>query len=134
MKLIKRIVLTISLTVLSTAVLAEWLEIQKFEDGMVVFVDPATASRSGDTAQVMHLVHWGEPQRDDDTPPYRSTIVRTAYDCTSKHEKYLSSTSYAGPMGGGAKVIEDEDEAEIWYSISQSSMEDKLWTIACSAK
>ena len=134
MKLTKRIVLALSLAVLSSGALAEWVEIQKFEDGMRVFVDHATASRSGDTAQVMHLVRWGEPQQDDENHPYRSTIVLTAYDCASKHEKYLSSASYAGPMGNATKVIEDENEAEIWYSISESSMEDKLWTIACNAK
>ena len=37
-------------------------------------------------------------------------------------------------MGDGAKVVEDDDEAEAWYSISEASMEDKLWKIACAAR
>ena len=126
--------LLLALSLLSGTALAEWTEIQKFDDGMRVFVDKASAQRSGETAQVTHLVRWGEPQLEPDSQPYRSTIVRTRYDCVAKRERYLASTSYAGTMGDGAKIIEDDDEAEAWYSISEASMEDKLWKIACAAK
>ncbi len=130
----KQILLTLALSLATGAALAEWTELQKFDDGMRVFVDIASARRNGELAQVTHLVRWGEPQVDPDTPPYRSTIVRTAYDCAVKRERYLGSKSYAGTMGDGAKVIEDDDEAQAWYSISEASMEDKLWRIACAAK
>ena len=130
----KQFMLMSVLALVSITARAEWTEIQKFDDGMRVFVDPASARRSGERAQVTHLVRWGEPQLDPDTPPYRSTIVRTAYDCVAKRERYLGSTSYAGTMGDGAKVVEDDDEAEAWYSISEASMEDKLWKIACAAR
>ena len=122
------------LALVSITACAEWTEIQKFDDGMRVFVDQASAQRSGENAQVTHLVRWGEPQLDPGSPAYRSTIVRTTYDCVAKREKYLGSTSYVGTMGDGAKVSEDDDEAEGWYSISEASMEDKLWKIACAAK
>ncbi len=134
MKTKKRFALILVLAVLTSNALAEWVEIEKFEDGMRVFVDKATARRNGDTAQVLHLVRWAEPQVEPGYPNYLSTIVRTSYDCIGKREKYLASTSYAGPMGNGAKVIADEDEVEIWYSISESSLEDKLWKIACGLK
>lgn len=131
MKTMKRFALTLALAVLNGAALAEWVEIEKFEDGIRVFVDRTKVRRSGDTAQLEHLVRWSEPQRDEGLPPYLSTIVRTAYHCIDKREKYLSSTSYAGAMGNGAKVVGDDNEAQGWYSISESSMEDKLWKIAC---
>ncbi len=130
----KRFALTLALGLLSGPVPAEWVEIQKFEDGMRVFVDKATARRSGDMAQVLHLVRWSEPQLEEGFPPYLSTIVRTTYDCLGKRERYQASTSYTGPMGNGATVIADEDAVDGWYSISESSMEDKLWKIACAAK
>jgi len=110
---------------------ADWAEIERFEDNTRVYVDKKTAQRDGDIAQVLHLVRWGEPQVDPGQPPYRSTIVRTAYDCARKHEKYLASTSFAGSMGDGAEVVADEDAAESWYSISNDSMEEKLWKTAC---
>ena len=130
----KQFMLMSVLALVSITARAEWTEIQKFDDGMRVFVDPASARRSGERAQVTHLVRWGEPQLDPDTPPYRSTIVRTAYDCVAKRERYLGSTSYAGTMGNGTKVISDEDEVENWYSISDSSLEEKLWKIACGIR
>jgi hypothetical protein len=134
MKTLTRLALTVALAAASAGAPAAWVEIHKFDDGMRVFVDRATARRSGATAQATHLVRWGEAQVDEGLPPYRSTIVRSAYDCAGKREKYLASTSYAGPMGDGAEVLADEDEADAWYSISASSMEEKLWTLACAAK
>ena len=134
MKTTKRIAVALALAVLGSNAQAEWVEIEKFDDGMRVFVDKATARRSGDTAQVLHLVRWGEPQVEPGSPNYLSTIVRTSYDCIGKREKYLASTSYTGSMGNGSKVISDEDEVENWYSISESSLEDKLWKVACGLK
>ena len=130
----KRFALALALAVLGSNAQAEWVEIEKFDDGMRVLHDKATARRSGDTAQVLHLVRWGEPQVEPGSPNYLSTIVRTSYDCIGKREKYLASTSYTGSMGNGSKVISDEDEVENWYSISESSLEDKLWKVACGLK
>ena len=110
---------------------AGWAEIERFDDNTRIYVDKKTAQREGDIAQIMHLVRWGEPQADPGLPPYRSTVVRTAYDCARKHEKYLASTSFAGPMGDGAQIVADEDAAETWDSISDDSMEEKLWKAAC---
>jgi hypothetical protein len=134
MKTTKRIALTLALAVLCGTALAEWVEIEKFEDGMRVFVDRTTARRSGDTAQILHLVRWGEPQVEPGLPNYLSTVVRTTYDCVGKREKYMASTSYTGTMGNGSKVISDEDEVDNWYSISESSLEDKLWKVACGIR
>lgn len=124
----------LALTVASSAALAQWTELADFDDGMRVYVDRASAQRQGDTAELTHLVRWAEPQLDPDSPPYRSTVVRTVYNCVAKGEKYLGSTSYAGVMGDGATVTADDDAVDHWYSISESSMEDKLWKIACAAR
>lgn len=132
MKAIKRLAALAACALLSHGTQAEWQEVYKFEDGMRIFVDQATARRSSDIAEMAHLVRWPEPQLADDNHIFRSTVVRASYDCAGKHERYLSSTSYSEAMGEGDKVLEDENEAQVWYSISDSSMEDKLWTVACS--
>jgi len=134
MKTKNKSALLLVLALLSSTVLAEWTEIQKFDDGMRIFVDKASARRSGDTARVTHLVRWGEPQLEPGSPPYLSTVVQTTYDCIGKRERYLASTSYAGPMGNGDVVISDEDEADKWYTISEGSMEERLWSIACQGE
>ena len=128
-----RIKLTLALTLatVSTLTRAEWTEITRFEDDTRIYVDKKTTHRDGDIAKVMHLVRWGEPQADPGQPPYLSTVVRTAYDCATKKEKYLASTSYAGTMGNGATIIADQDEAATWDSISDDSMEERLWKAAC---
>ena len=132
--MIKKICWVLITALLSLSALAGWDEIEKFEDGMLVYVDRASARRSGDTAFVEHLVRWGEPQEEPGFPPYLSTIVRTTYNCIEKREKYLSSISYAGSMGNGVQVTSDNNAAEVWYSISDASMEEKLWEVACSVK
>ena len=134
MNTINRLVLALSLLVFSTAGRAEWTEIEKFEDGMRVFVEPGSVQRAGDTAKVTHLVRWAEPQREPGQPAYLSTKVITAYDCPGKREKYLSSISYAGAMGSGPRIAVDDNEAEGWDPISESSMEEKLWKVACKPR
>ncbi len=121
----------LALAMLSAVAHAEWQEIARFEDNTRIYVDRKTVQRDGTIAQALHLVRWGEPQADPGLPPYLSTVVRTAYDCTGKKERYLASTSYAGNLGNGATVVADEDEAEGWSSISEDSMEEKIWRVAC---
>ena len=122
---------SLALAMLSAVARAEWQEIARFEDNTRIYVDRKTVQRDGTIAQALHLVRWGEPQADPGLPPYLSTVVRTAYDCTGKKERYLASTSYTGNLGNGATVVADEDEAEGWSSISEDSMEEKIWRVAC---
>ena len=110
---------------------AAWEEIERFEDGMRVYVDRQSLERAGEVSYLRHLVRWAEPQSGDDHPPYRSTIVRAAYHCTQKLERYLGSLSFAGTFGDGSVLLEDRDEAELWYRVSDESMEGKLWRIVC---
>ena len=134
MKTTHRFWLATLFAILPLTAFADWNEISSFDDGMRVFVNTATVERIDGIAVVSHLVRWGEPQKSDEDAVYRSTIVRTRYDCAKKLERYLGSTSYAGPMGNGDVVISDEDEADKWYTISEGSMEEKLWSVACQSE
>ncbi len=119
---------------LSGAASAAWVEVGEFDDGMRVYVDKGSARRTAGVAQVLHLVRWGEVQEDPGQPPYRSTVVRTAYDCSGKRERYLASISYSGAMGDGVRVAADDREAESWCSISEDSLEERLWRVACAGE
>ncbi len=134
MKTTPRFWLATLFAMLPLTAFADWNEISSFDDGMRVFVNTGTVERIDEIAVVSHLVRWGEPQKSDEEAVYRSTIVRTRYDCANKLERYLGSVSYAGPMGNGDVVISDEDEADKWYTISDGSMEEKLWSVACQSE
>jgi len=134
MKTTPRFWLATLFAILPLTAFADWNEISSFDDGMHVLVNAATVERIDEIAVVSHLVRWGEAQKSDEDAVYRSTIVRTRYDCAQKLERYLGSTSYAGPMGNGDVVISDEDEADKWYTISDGSMEEKLWSVACQSE
>ena len=134
MKTTPRFWLATLLAILPLSAIAEWSEISSFDDGMRVFVNTGTVERIDEIAVVSHLVRWGEPQKSDEDAVYLSTIVRTRYDCANKLERYLGSVSYAGPMGNGDVVVSDENEADKWYTISDGSMEEKLWSVACQSE
>ena len=134
MKTTPRFWLATLFAMLPLTAFADWNEISSFDDGMRVFVNTGTVERIDEIAVVSHLVRWGEPQKSDEEAVYLSTIVRTRYDCAYKLERYLGSVSYAGPMGNGDVVISDEDEADKWYTISDGSMEEKLWSVACQSE
>lgn len=116
---------------------AQHVEIARFEDNTRVYADAWQAQRSSARALLTHLVRWGEAQQDGELPTYRSTRVFMEYDCPGKRERYLGSASYAGPAGDGALVTADgtaasEDApATPWDSISEASMEEALWRLAC---
>ena len=134
MKIIKLLATTLALLVLTSHASAEWVEVEQFDDGIRIYADPASVKHGASadrTARLTHLVRWAEPQVDEGTPAYRSTVVLNDYDCNDKLERYLSSASYAGERGDGAKILADDVAAETWYTISASSMEEKLWKIAC---
>lgn len=134
MKTTPRFWLATLFAMLPLTAFADWNEISSFGDGMRVFVNTGTVERIDEIAVVSHLVRWGEPQKSDEEAVYLSTIVRTRYDCANKLERYLGSVSYAGPMGNGDVVISDENEADKWYTISDGSMEEKLWSVACQSE
>ena len=134
MKTTPRFWLATLFAMLPLTAFADWNEISSFDDGMRVFVNTGTVERIDKIAVVSHLVRWGEPQKSDEEAVYLSTIVRTRYDCANKLERYLGSVSYAGPMGNGDVVISDENEADKWYTISDGSMEEKLWSVACQSE
>lgn len=134
MKTTPRFWLATLFAMLPLTAFADWNEISSFDDGMRVFVNTGTVERIDEIAVVSHLVRWGEPQKSDEEAVYLSTIVRTRYDCANKLERYLGSVSYAGPMGNGDVVISDENEADKWYTISDDSMEEKLWSVACRSE
>ena len=134
MKTTPRFWLATLFAILPLTAFADWNEISSFDDGMRVFVNTGTVERIDEIAVVSHLVRWGEPQKSDEEAVYLSTIVRTRYDCAKKLERYLGSVSYAGPMGNGDVVVSDENEADKWYTISDGSMEEKLWSVACQSE
>jgi hypothetical protein len=117
-----------------TAAYPQWSEIHRFEDGVRIYADRSSLRNQGGIPDLWHLVRWAEPQREDDLPPYLSTRVRTAYDCAEKGERFLESQSFSGAMGDGAEVLTDTREASAWLSISEGSMEEKLWKLACSGR
>lgn len=125
----------LALLLLATASFAraDWIEVELYEDGTRIYAKPASVGKgtAADSAELTHLVRWGEPQQDEGLPPYRSTVVRSAYHCPRKLERYLSSKSYDGSMGDGPRVQIDDHAAESWTTISGGSMEEKLWAIAC---
>ena len=120
-----------ALAVLPGPAQAAWEEVVRFEDGLRIYVDRGSLKREGEIGYGEHLVRWVEPQTGDDHLPYRSTVVRSAYHCEQKLERYLGSASFSGPLGDGARVLEDKDASELWYRVSDDSMEGKLWRIAC---
>ena len=129
----QRSLLFLSLTLISGGFAhATWEEIEQFEDGMRVYVLRESLQRDGEISYLDHLVRWPEPQTGDDHAPYRSTRVHTAYHCEQKLERYVSSRSFAGVMGDGSVVLEDTEEAQVWFRVSDSAMEGKLWRLACA--
>ena len=131
MNVLRPVLFAVCAVCLAGPALAAWEEIERFEDGMRVYVRRDSLQLDGEVGVLEHLVRWPEPQTGEDHPPYRSTVVRAAYHCTQKLERYLGSRAVAGVLGDGDVILEDREEAQVWYRVSDDAMEGKLWRIAC---
>lgn len=125
-----RLILIILLFLSSGPAYAEWVSIDKTDDGMTVYADLDTIRRNGDLVKMWHLYDNNKIQtKVGDT--YWSVKRQTEYDCAEGRSRMLAVTSFSGNMGRGNVVFSDSDEQK-WEPVQPGSVDQILWRFACS--
>src|SRR6185436_564674 len=89
------ILLTLTLLVLSSSpAYAEWVLVHTGEDGMTVYVNPATSRRNGDVMELWVLVDYKTIQTAP-PPPYLSEKSQREIDCTQERIRLLAVTTFS---------------------------------------
>ena len=113
-------------------VYAEWVEAGgKVEEGLTVYVELDTISRSGDVVKMWELWDF-KRTRTDPKPPHMSVKYQRQIDCTKKRGRVLALTAFSGNMGSGKEVYSYSDFKDQEFQIEPGSLADSVWKVACS--
>jgi hypothetical protein len=129
----KKLLLLLMLVFINTSVMAEWTAVTwNHEDGgLTLYVDYTTISIEGDKVRMLSLADF-EIVEENEVELF-SSRAQNEYDCKEKKIRQLFYSLYSGSMGKG-KMEHSNSEHLKWMPIQSGSMEDAMWTIACSKK
>jgi Surface-adhesin protein E len=133
---VKRLLLLlITLLVLtSRPVYAEWVEVGgKVEEGLTVYVELDTLSRSGDVVKIWELSDF-KTTRTEPKPPHMSVKSQREFDCIKKRSRLLTITAFSGNMGSGKVVYSYSEFKEPGISVEPGSVAESVWQVVCGKK
>ena len=123
----------ITLLVLSVGpVYAEWVEVGgKVEEGLTVYVELDTLSRSGDVVKMWELWDF-KTSRTETKPPHMSVKSQREFDCTKKRGQLLALTAFSGNMGSGEVVYSHSDFKDQEIPVEPGSVAESVWKLVCN--
>ena len=102
------------------------------EIGMTIYMETDTIRRKGDLVKVWELLDYNTTQGEAGLP-HLSVKVQFEYDCAEERHRVLAIRQYSDNMGRGKVVLSNSDEDK-WIPVAPETIEQSLWTVACSNK
>ena len=129
----KRIVLALMLSMLSSNAAAEWIRIG--ENGRSVAYADTAIRRSGDLAVLWVLYDYKSIQQSPRSGRrYFSEKAQYEIDCRSERARALFFTWHAEQMGNGVVVYTGRKPTEFEPTSSPGSFANTFWRFACEKK
>lgn len=126
----RRIILMMLLAIVSSDVIAEWVEIGSSE-ASTIYADPATIRKAGNRVKMWNLTDFKTAQMFMGNPdPYLSLNAQDEYDCKERQLRGLALIAHSGNMGGG-KVVASAHDPQKWNLYPLGTMGEVLWKFAC---
>lgn len=127
----QKVMLMVVLAVASSNALAEWVRVTANADnGLTVYADPSSISKSGNTVTMWSLYDFKTAQVDDGSDPYFSTKFQNVYDCKRELRQVLELSNFSGNMGNGEVLFSYHDTGK-WTLFELESVSEYLWKYAC---
>ncbi len=128
----KRLLLLTLLALSTGPAYGEWVEVAgKVEEGLTVYLELDTISRSEDVVNLWELWDF-KRTRTDPKPPHMSVKYQRQIDCTKKRGRVLALTAFSGNMGSGKEVYSYSDFKDQEFQIEPGSLADSVWKVAFS--
>ena len=113
---------------------AEWVEVGgKVEEGLTLYVELDTLSRSGDVVKMWELWDF-KTSRTETKPPHMSVKSQREFDCIKKRGQLLALTAFSGNMGSGEVVYSSSDFKDQEIPVEPGSVAEIVWKLVCSKK
>jgi hypothetical protein len=110
---------------------AEWVLIDKTEQGMYTYVDPDSIRRTGDLVEMWQLFDFKNVQISKMGRSFLSMRAQIEYGCLGEQSRSLALTVFTGNMGKGEVVPSTRIKESEWEPVAPASMAQRLWKLAC---
>jgi hypothetical protein len=127
----RKIILILLLTVVSSYATAEWMDVGG-NDYSTVFVDPSSIRKVDNYEEMLSLYDTDIPEVIGDIS-FMSSKSLDEYDCKRERSRTLAFYWYSGNMGKG-KLLYDNTDAGKWSLDLPKSINETLWKFACGKK
>jgi len=126
----KKLLLMIILTFVSTSAIARWDSVFETDDG--VYFTHHTFKKKKSVIEVWLLYNLKKPQIISDKIMYSNKQLHE-YDCDARKVRILAIASYNKKMGAGA-VIEMSSEPSKWHHMVPDSTAENILNFQCQRK
>lgn len=127
----KRLLLTLILSGMSTHTLAEWTKVgeSNTKGGFTAYADVASIRKVGDRAKMWALFDYKVVQKASGVE-FLSEKIRREYDCKEKQMRKLAFSLFSWNMEGG-ELIRSYSQPQKWEVVPAKSLDEAEWKIAC---
>lgn len=127
----KKLLLTLALTFVSTSTLAEWTRVGESDKkgGYTAYADLASARKVGDKAKMWALFDYKIVQKVSGVE-FLSEKVRREYDCKEKQMRILAYSLFGWNMESG-ELIRSYSQPQKWEAVQPGSIDEMEWKVAC---
>src|SRR5262245_35226673 len=122
--------LVAALVVAPLASAAEWQQVAKTEL-LVAYVDVSSIDRRGELFAADVLMEYMTEQTSKEMPkPYRSIVIRSAYQCKLSRTTTIRIDVFSGPTASGERVSEAvmEDADSHWLEVPSAGPRRELFS------
>ena len=127
----KKLLITLLLTVLSTSAMAEWTYLISPDDKTYDnYIDKTTIRKRGNVAKMWELRDYKAPQYAVDKPHLSGRLLQE-YDCVEIRIRLLALTFFSDNMGRGQVIFNHQYDDSKWEDIAPGSVGMSKWKAVC---
>jgi len=128
---VKKLLLTLALTFVSTSTLAEWIRVGESDKkgGFTAYADLASIRKAGDKAKMWTLFDYKVVQKASGVE-FLSEKIRREYDCKEKQMRILAYSLFGWNMESG-ELIRSYSQPQKWAAVQPGSIDEMEWKVAC---
>jgi hypothetical protein len=128
----RKSILAMLLVAASGSAGAEWTQVGT-SDASTVYADPATISKSGNIANMWHLLDFKTVQSRPYGLLYWSQKTQQEYDCTQARERTLELHNYSENMAKGDETYTDAEPGD-WKPVLPGASSAARLELACGKR
>ena len=127
----KKILLILTLALMSTGAMAEWAVVGESDDdgGYTLYADLDTIRKAGDRVKMWTLIDYKVEQRASGVN-FSSKTIRRDYDCKGEHIRMLAFKLFSWNMEQG-RLVRSYSQPRNWEEVQPDSLDETEWKVAC---